>query len=257
MLNQFCMDSGSLHHCSITQPLLETASRCRGSSPSTHPASASEIAWQSSAAPCTPKHSWHLPSQRLGSETSTPVTQPLSSFSQHQWTMRAWDQSVWRAWLAERKAFTTKAFGKQYPLAESTARGQSADSRHGTTCNHILKDATTRRPNFSSLYFVLPDPLWESILDKKGAKAQEVSSKGTRNPQLCPVTCLRVQQCREGLRNQISYSEKKKSTSKYVVWQNTARKHREKKNGRAPPSLSISSMLWFISFPFQTCTGSW
>lgn len=46
----------------------------------------------------------------------------------------------------------------------------------------MLKDASSRRQNFTSLYFVLLDPLSETIFNKKGAKAQDASSKGIRNP---------------------------------------------------------------------------
>lgn len=109
-----------------------------------------------------------------------------------------------------------------------------------------------------SLYFLLPDLLQESVFDKKEAMAQDISSKGIRNTQLWPVTCLRVQQSAEGLRNQISYSGKEKSTSKYVVWQYILRKHKKKNTDElsSPPHF-ISSVLWFIPFPFQTWTGSW
>lgn len=75
----------------------------------------------------------------------------LFQLSQHQGTAWAQDQPVWRALLAERKAFPSIAFGKQHTLTGGDAQEQPAESRPGATCIHVLRDPTARGQNFSTL----------------------------------------------------------------------------------------------------------
>lgn len=60
---------------------------------------------------------------------------------------------------------------------------------------------------------------------------------------------LRVQQCREGLRNEISYSKKEKSTSEYIIWQKIAMIYREKNQRSSFLPFNILCALVLL-FPF-------
>lgn len=60
-----------------------------------------------------------------------------------------------------------------------------------------------------------------------------------------------MQQSTERLRNQISYSGKEKSTSKYVVWQYTLRKHKKKNTEElsSPPFHILCALVHIFPFP--------
>lgn len=73
----------------------------------------------------------------------------LLQLSQHQRAAWAQDEPVWRALLAERKAFPTTAFGKQDTLTGT--QEQPGESRPEAICIHVLQDPTARRQNFSTL----------------------------------------------------------------------------------------------------------
>lgn len=60
---------------------------------------------------------------------------------------------------------------------------------------------------------------------------------------------LRVQQRREGLRNEISDSKKEKNTNEYTLWQKIARKYREK-NQRSSFLLFNILCALVLLFPF-------
>lgn len=160
------MDSGCLQRCSITAPLGNSFQIQRGLYQ--HPPH--QCLWDHLATlGCTLHAQTQLASALATAgqgDISTSDTAP-SQLQQHQGTAWARDQSVWRMLLSERKAFTTKTFRMQYPSSKSAVWGQSADNRHGTVCNRILKDAATRRQNSTRFDFVLPDPCKRAYLMRK------------------------------------------------------------------------------------------